>query len=101
MSKNGPHQLALRRRSVKVLLGAKKTFRMRAGSESGAVSAGGIDAGGTGMAAMDRPPRELRAWILARSPHTKQALAIVWRRLRPQNRARKGDLRRSRQKTTR
>ena len=46
ISSHGPHQLALRRRSVKVFEGAMKVSTMRAPSESEAESVG--DAGGTG-----------------------------------------------------
>jgi hypothetical protein len=56
MSSHGTHQLALRRRSVKVLLGAMKASMMRAPWESGAVS-GVAGLGGIGMgAAAMRPP---------------------------------------------
>jgi alpha-D-ribose 1-methylphosphonate 5-triphosphate diphosphatase PhnM len=57
MSKKGAHQLAFRRRSVNVLLGATNVFRMRAGSDSGAVSATEAGAGGTGIAAIENPSR--------------------------------------------
>jgi hypothetical protein len=50
---HGPHQLALRRKSVKVFEGATKVFAIRAPSESGAdrgVGAG--EAGRTGAVVM-------------------------------------------------
>jgi len=50
--RNGNHQLALLRRSVKALRGAKKVFRTRAGSDSEAVSAIGAGTGDTGVAAI-------------------------------------------------
>src|SRR5580700_12289287 len=58
MSSHGPHQLALRRRSVNVLDGATKVLTMRATSESAGVSGTGTatDAGGSGAAAMVLPP---------------------------------------------
>src|SRR5580704_3887291 len=58
MSSHGPHQLALRRRSVNVLDGATKVLMMRAASESAGVSGTGTgaDAGGSGAAAMVLPP---------------------------------------------
>jgi hypothetical protein len=40
--RNGPHQAALRRMSVKVLLGAMKVSTMRAGSERAIVSSAGV-----------------------------------------------------------
>src|SRR5579863_7984684 len=51
----GPHQLALRFRSVKVFEGAMKVSTRRAPSESGAASGvgAGTAAGGTGAAAMN------------------------------------------------
>jgi hypothetical protein len=54
ISSHGPHQLALRRRSVKVFEGAMKVLTMRAPSESRAASGAGagVDAGGSGAAAM-------------------------------------------------
>ena len=54
ISSHGPHQLAFRRRSVKVFEGAMKVLIMRAPSESGAdPGAGkGADTGGTGAAAI-------------------------------------------------
>src|ERR1700730_18680758 len=58
ITSHGPHQFALRRRSVKVFEGAMKVLTMRAPSESGAdsgVAAGG-DIGGSGAAAMFWPP---------------------------------------------
>src|SRR5579863_9537205 len=45
MSSHGPHQLALRRRSVKVLEGAIKVFTMRAPSESFGASTTGVGVG--------------------------------------------------------
>src|SRR5882762_10579189 len=40
----GPHQLALRGKSEKVLLGAMKVFKIRAGSDIGASAGGGVTA---------------------------------------------------------
>src|ERR1700690_4105543 len=55
---HGAHQLALRRRSVKVFVGAMNVSMMRAPWESGAGSGAGTDAdtGGSGAAAIFRPP---------------------------------------------
>src|SRR5208337_4317297 len=56
ISTQGAHQLELRRRSVKILLGAMKVFKMRAPSERGTGSGfGEIGAGGIGAAAMVPP----------------------------------------------
>jgi hypothetical protein len=41
---NGPHQLALRGKSRKVLGGAMKVFKIRAGSDIGASAGGGVTA---------------------------------------------------------
>jgi hypothetical protein len=41
---NGPHQLALRGKSEKVLGGAMKVFKIRAGSDIGASAGGGVTA---------------------------------------------------------
>src|ERR1700674_1004540 len=52
ISRNGAHQAALRRRSVKVFDGAMNVLRMRAPSESGAGWEAG-ELGKTGAAAID------------------------------------------------
>jgi hypothetical protein len=54
INSHGPHQLALRRRSVNVFAGAMKVLIMRTPSESGAVSGEGTsaDIGGSGAAAI-------------------------------------------------
>jgi hypothetical protein len=54
ISSQGAHQLALRRKSVKVFEGAIKVFTMRAPSEREAASGGGTgaDTGDSGAAAM-------------------------------------------------
>src|ERR1700724_3343907 len=56
ISRNGAHQAALRRRSVKVFDGAMNVLMMRAPSEGGAGCAAGVetgDSGKTGAAAID------------------------------------------------
>jgi hypothetical protein len=68
MSKNGAHQLAVRRRSVKVFEGAMNVLTMRAPSESraGSVIGTGGAKGGSGEAAMfgllQRCERILAGW---------------------------------------
>src|ERR1700676_1460254 len=59
ISSHGPHQLALRRRSVKVFEGAIKVLTMRAPSKSGAESIGDAGTGRTGAAVM-MPPAKIR-----------------------------------------
>src|ERR1700724_3360243 len=56
ISRNGAHQAALRRRSVKVFDGAMKVLMMRAPSESAAGWKVG-DLGKTGAAVMMCPPK--------------------------------------------
>src|SRR5271169_5470814 len=58
---HGAHQLALRRKSVKVFEGAMNVLTMRAPSESGAGSGVGAGvAGRTGAAAMNPPDEDRR-----------------------------------------
>jgi len=67
INSQGAHQLDLRCRSVKVLLGAMNVFRMRAGSESGAGSRfGEIGVGEMGAAAIAASSRELSRRIVLR-----------------------------------
>ena len=49
ISKNGAHQAALRRKSVKVLVGAMKVFIMRAPWDSGGVDGAGLGVGEPGV----------------------------------------------------
>src|SRR5208337_4591758 len=58
MIRKGAHQLAFLRRSVKVLLGAKKVLTRRAGSDSGVAWATESGTGVTGIAAMQNHPQE-------------------------------------------
>ena len=62
----GPHQAALRRRSVNVFDGAMKVLRMRAASDIGGVvtGVGLVETGGTGEAAILASCKEV-AGILA------------------------------------
>src|SRR5882672_1496390 len=88
MRSHGPHQLALRRRSVKVFEGAMKVLMMRAPSESGAVSVAGTDAGESGAAAMfsllrdaegilaGRRRRHKRRWPRRHCNESKAAVTI-------------------------
>src|ERR1022692_2666971 len=84
-SRNGAHQLALRRKSVKVFEGAMKVLTMRAPSDRGAASGAGTGAcmgagmgagmGGSGAAAIF-----LASWRLredsSREAAAKQARAL-------------------------
>src|ERR1700690_3475682 len=69
ITSQGAHQLALRRRSVKVLLGAMKVFTMRAPCDNGTVP--GVGSGYTGAAAI-RPPGRLAEKDCSRLSGEKQ-----------------------------
>src|SRR5277367_220070 len=72
ISSHGAHQLALRRKSLKVLLGAMKVSMMRAPSESGGSSGGGRGIGVTGIAAMQASLRESTKIVVCESEMDKR-----------------------------
>jgi hypothetical protein len=74
INSHGPHQLAFRRKSVKVFEGAMNVLTLRAPSESGAASGVFADEvrGGSGAAAILIPPAGCQGILAARPRRYKR-----------------------------